>query len=166
MGKIRKEGVLKKPRMRRDNCHSCSKIRQLHIVIHFVHWCGATWQLVNCDNCDKYGHMVTLCKRSLAHGHIVRISNCDNCAADPDWVWQVHQGSKNSGFWRDPGGQGPGKWESGSKASRENFYYFSNELIDIVIPYLTCILLANVIHRSTFTEWRDHASNDTTNRIT
>ena len=48
--------------MRRDNCHSCLFFKQLHIVIHFVHWCSATWQLANCDNCDSHGHAwFTLC---------------------------------------------------------------------------------------------------------
>ena len=70
--KLEKEPFLTPPRMRRDICHSCLFFRQLHIVNHFVQWCIATWQLANCDNCDRHGHMVNM----------IHIVHCDNCAAD------------------------------------------------------------------------------------
>ena len=105
--KLEKESFLTPPRMRRDNCHSCSKIRQLHIVIHFVHWCIATWQLANCDNCDKHGHMVTLCIAWLTLCNVTTVPlilvDCDCCASDPGKFLIPESG----------GGVGPagmGKW--------------------------------------------------------
>ena len=114
--KLEKEPFLTPPRMRRNNCHSCSKIKQLHIVIHFVHWCSATWQLANCDNCDRHGHIVYYMV------HIVQLCQvfCSSLLTAPS-----APGLRgNSGFWLKPPPQGPGKWKSGSMVSETIFKIF------------------------------------------
>ena len=115
--KLEKESFFTPPRMRRDNCHSCLFFSQLHIVIHFVHWCSATWQLADCDNCDRHGHMVTLCIGFTVTTDPPGCGDCDNCASDP-------------GKFRIPesgGGGGPREMENGSKVLHRIFLFFETE---------------------------------------
>ena len=123
----------------------------------------------NCTLCThiviaamQHGKMIPVTK--WQHGHIVQHGTCDTWSADPSQLWQMRQGCGKN---RDSGERGwAGSREIGKLTIRhhEKIFYFL--ILDTFTHCQTCIFPNSVIHRSTFTEWRDHASDDKLNRIT
>ena len=77
----------------------CARFALVHVYIVQREW---PWTMLHCG--------MMICDNATPG-----LISCDNVTAE----------SKNSGFRRDPRGQGPGKWENGSKASDKIFIIFS-----------------------------------------
>ena len=133
------------------------------LVFHFVRFSLSLVSLCQCarlvlvraDNVQREWSWTMLhCEYMILRQCDVRVNQLRHCDS-------VKRGNSESRL-RGVGGV-RGKWVNGSKASREIFIIFSN---DTFTHCKTCILLADVIHRLTFNEWRYHAGNDKFNRDT
>ena len=109
------------------------------------------WAL-HCIDAVQHGKMIPVTK--WQHGYIVQHGHVWHLIR---WSWlsvtsaPVIQGK--SGFPSQGVGGVTRDREIGNKASRENFLFFESVLpLHIVIPYLTCIPLADVIHRA-YVHW-------------